>query len=105
MASVPINVASATTTHLVAAPSSGFIRVCGYGFFTGGSVNVTIKDTDGTAYTGSYPCAAGNGISMPYAADGWFDLPSAKGLDLITSSGAQVSGHLRYAIVGGSTAS
>lgn len=107
--SVPINIAGAATTHLVAAKTGFAIGVVGYVMMSGGTVNVTFQDTASSpvALTGPFPLTAQAGVSCPQAPvnEGgggqqvWFQTTADKGLDIVTDSSAQLSGHLSYIFI------
>jgi hypothetical protein len=101
MPSTPINVNTITTAHLITAPASpGFVRVLNYLLVAGGTTNVTLQDTSGTAATGPFPLSATCGEVEMVDREGCFDLAVGKGLDLVNSAAVQVSGHLKYEIKG-----
>lgn len=101
MAQVAINVNAATTTHLVTAPAApGFIRVLQFLVVSGGTGNVTFQDTSAGALTGPLPLSATCGEVEAENENGIFDLPVGKGLDLVTSAAVQVSGFVKYTVLG-----
>lgn len=96
--SAVVNVSTAATSALVAAPGTGyFVRVYGYVFLASGTTTVTLKNGT-TALHGGYDLTAQCGISA-FAAAGWFDCSENAALNLTNSAAVQVSGHVRYAIL------
>lgn len=99
MPNAVINVNTATTTVIVAAPTSpAFIRVLGWERLAGGTVNVTFKDGT-TALEGPMPLAAQAG-DVVVDEDGVFDCTPGNALQMTTDAAVQVSGHVKYAIKG-----
>lgn len=95
-----IDTSSSGNTEIIAAPSSGFIRVHGYVLVAAGSVNVKWTDGANNDYTGPMPMVAGNAIVAPNDRDGWFDLPPQCNLVLNLSGAVAVGGHVKHSIVG-----
>jgi hypothetical protein len=101
VASTPVNVNTATTTHLVSAPTApGFIRVLGYLLLAAGSDTVTLQDTSAAALTGPFALTATTPQVEVFDGNGVFDLVPGRGLDLVTTAAVQVSGHVKYEIKG-----
>jgi hypothetical protein len=101
VASTPVNISTATTTTLVAAPTSpSFIRVTGYWLLAGGTTSVTLQDSTPAAMTGPMPLSATSGEVIAEDSYGVFDCAPGKALQLVNSAAIQVSGHVRYNVVG-----
>jgi hypothetical protein len=100
VSSVAINTASSGDQTIIAAPSTGKLRILGYVIVAGGTVSVTWKDGT-TALAGPIPLVANSGVVAPVGPDsnGWFTLSVGGALVLSLSGSVQVSGHVKYAVI------
>lgn len=103
-ASVPINVATATTTQLVALAAGKAIYVTAWDVVAGGADTVTLEYGSGsscgtgtTALTGGYPLLTGGGIAKGTGLGPLFIIPAGKALCIVTSAAVQASGSVSYA--------
>ncbi len=101
--SVAINIASATTTQLVALSTSKSIFVTHWDVIAGGTGNFTLVYGSGTAcgtgttsLTGAYPLIAQAGISAGTGTGPIILVPKGKALCVTTSTSVQFSGSLSY---------
>jgi hypothetical protein len=101
--SVAINIATATTTQLVAASGSTRVYVCGYEMVANGATNVTLEygtgttcGTGTTALTGAIPLAAQTGEVAGFSGNIVTLTPGSQALCILTSAAVQLSGHLTY---------
>ena len=102
-ASVPINVAAATTTQLIALVANKQIFVTSYDFMANGTQSVTLKygtgsscGTGTTSLTGPYPVIAQAGISKGNGTGAVLFVPPGNALCITTSGSSQVSGSVSY---------
>ncbi len=97
MASIKINTAAAGDSTIIAAPTSGFLRIQQYVIMSAGSTNVYFANgADSVPLTGPFPFTAQTGVSSGYCKEGLFDLLPAKAFILNNSDSIQLSGHVRY---------
>ena len=104
--SVPINIASATTTSLVAISGSTSIFVCGYNFtMVGATESIQFEygtgatcGTGTTVLTGALADAAASDISVAYGGGEMtiFSTPASQGLCALTTGTVSIQGVLTY---------
>lgn len=94
-----VAISTTATAALVAAVTGKRIRVHGYVIQAAGTVNVKFQSAS-TDLTGAMPQAANTGVATQFAKDGWFDTAAGEALNIHLSGSVQVSGHLRYSVVG-----
>lgn len=105
MASVPINISTATTTRLVTGISGKSIYVTQWNAIGGGTGNITLEygtgttcGTGTTTLTGAYPLIANVGLVVGIGNGAVLVLPAGTSLCALTSAAVQISGSLAYAI-------
>jgi hypothetical protein len=101
--STPINIATATTTQLVASSGSTKIYVTSFGVIAGGTGNITLEygtgtncGTGATTLTGAYSLTAQAGISQGSGLGPILVVPAGNALCAITSAAVQMSGSVAY---------
>lgn len=100
-----INIKSATTTTIVAGVAGKKIRVMNYVLMAGGSINPYFQSSGGSSLTGPFPFAAQAGVSSGPAPEiyqlsqGQFETNTGEGLQIVTDTTSQLSGHLSYLLV------
>jgi len=101
--SVPINIATAATTQLVAAVSGSAIYVTSWDIIAGGAGNFQLVYGTGAlcatgqvALTGAYPLTAQNGIAKGSGAGAVLKIPVSNALCAVTSAAVQMSGSVSY---------
>jgi hypothetical protein len=101
---IPINIASATTTELVALVANQTVYVTSWDVMAGGTGNFTLEYGTGTTcgtgttiLTGAYPLIAQAGISKGNGLGPVLIVPSGNALCAVTSTGVQFSGSISYA--------
>lgn len=95
-----ISEAAAASNELIAGSTGNKIIVLNYLLISGGTVNATFEDSDGTNLSGALPLVANSGASFPGNPDSpAFKTASGKGLHLLLSGAVQVSGHIAYLVV------
>ena len=104
--STAINIASATTTQLVAGVSGQKIYVTAWDVMAGGSGTITLEygtqttspcDTGTTLLTGPYPLIAQAGLAKGSGLSPVFVVPAGAQLCARTSAAVQISGSVSYA--------
>jgi len=102
--SVPINVATATTTQLVALAAGKSIYITGWDVLVAAADSVTLEygtgtncGTGTTALTGAYNFAANGGLVAGGNLGIVFKVPAGNALCIVTGAAAQASGRLTYA--------
>jgi hypothetical protein len=104
-ASVPINIATAATTQLVAAVSAKAIYVTAWDAVAGGTTNFTLEygtqttapcDTGTTALTGAYGLIAQFGVAKGSGLGSVLVVPAGNALCAVNSAAVQVSGSVAY---------
>lgn len=102
--SVPISVAAATTTQLLALVTGSRIYITSYDFMAAGTNAVKLVygtgsncGTGTTDLTGAYPLIAQAGISKGNGLGAILFLPVSNALCITTSGTGQVSGSVSYA--------
>lgn len=105
MASVPINISTATTTRLVTGITGKSIYVTNWNAISGGTGNITFEygtgatcGTGTTALTGAYNLTAQVGAVVGIGNGAVLVLPAGTSLCILSSAGVQISGSLAYAI-------
>lgn len=105
MASVPINISTATTTRLVTGITGKSIYVTQWNAIAGGTGNITLEygtgttcGTGTTTLTGAYPLIANVGLVVGIGNGAVLVLPAGTSLCALTSAAVQISGSLAYAI-------
>ena len=103
-ASVPVNIASATTTQLVAASAGQAIYVTAYDVVASGSGNIAFEYGTGTncgtgthALTGPYPLTASGGLAPSGGNGPKLFVPAGNALCALTGVAVQYSGSVSYA--------
>lgn len=103
--SIRINIASATTTQLVALTSGKSIYITNFNVIAGGTGNITLEYGTGsscatgtTTLTGAYPLIAQAGISNGVGLGPVLIVPASNALCAVTSAGVQMSGSLSYKV-------
>lgn len=103
-ASIPINIAAATTTQLVALSGTTNIFVTSWDVISGGTGNFTLVygtgtncGTGTTSLTGPYPLTAQAGISKGDGQGIVLIVPRGNALCATTSTSVQMSGAVSYA--------
>lgn len=97
---VKINVASATTTTLVALVAAKKIRILSMYLVSTGANTINFQSHTTTANSdGLMGFAANGGMVLPFNPIGWFDTTAGEALDMVTSGAGQVSGQLVYVAV------
>lgn len=96
--------AGATTTaagdNTVITAVAGFkIRVLGALAVAKVATDIKFKSGAGTDISGTFGLAAGGGMTLPVAADGWCETAAGQPLVLNSSAAAQVGLQLIYALV------
>ncbi len=105
MASVPINISTATTTQLVAGIAGKSIYVTQWNAVAGGTGNITFEygtgvacGTGTTVLTGAYNLIAQVGAVVGVGNGAVLVVPSGASLCILSSAAVQISGSLAYAI-------
>lgn len=100
--SAAINVATATTTQLIALSAGKAIYVTGFDMIAGGTGNVTFEygtgtncGTGTTVLTGAYPLTAQAGLARGGSGVVW-KIPASNALCVLTSAAVQISGSVSY---------
>lgn len=103
VASVAINVTTATTTQLVALSAGNAIYVSHFDFMATLADNVTLEYGTGTncatgttPLTGAYPASANGGISAGNGGATIAFVPAGNALCIVTSAATQLSGLVSY---------
>lgn len=105
MFSVPINVATATTTQLVAGAVGRSIYVTQWNAISAGTGNITFEygtgtncGTGTTILTGAYNLGAQVGAVVGVGNGAVLVVPPGNSLCILTTAAVQISGSLAYAI-------
>lgn len=105
MASVAINISTATTTRLVPGISGKSIYVTNWNAIAGGTGNITFEygtgatcGTGTTVLTGAYNLTAQVGAVVGIGNGAVLVLPVGTSLCILSSAAVQISGSLAYAI-------
>lgn len=96
---IAINVNSSGANVLVAGTAGRIILVMSYVLVSAVDNTIDFEDSDGGVLGGPMQLLAQGGIAAPYCQMGHFKLPAGKGLSLGLTVGAQVGGHLAYALI------
>ena len=91
-----IDIASATTTILVAAASGRIVKVYRLIVFANGANTLTWQDSGAAVLYPAMAFAANSGLVLDEYGYPWMTTPAGLGLSLVTSAAAQVSGRVYY---------
>lgn len=101
--SAAINVATATTTQIVALSGGKAIYVTAWDVIAGGTGNITLEYGTGvacatgtTVLTGAYPLTAQAGLSKGNGLGVLYKIPASNALCVLTSAAVQMSGSVSY---------
>lgn len=102
-ASAPINVSTAVTTQLIAAPAAAAVYITHFDFIAAAADNVTLEYGTGalcatgtTLVTGAYNLGANGGMSVGAGMGVIIPIPKSNAVCLVTSAATQLSGLISY---------
>lgn len=96
LTAVAVNIATGTTTQLVAAVAAQVVRIYRIFLVVSAADNLTFKTAAASLHGGALVYPANGGLVFDYSGEPWFVCGTNEALNLTTTTTAQVSGLVYY---------